>query len=831
LFRQRLTQRLLGESHSTRAIRRLIPFAQVVGLVLLAAGTSQGQWVEKTIWLPDSLGGVVRPAWMVINTTNNKLYVSGLFEPYTSPNPEHRWAAVIDGSTNRRHGRIKVGEMAVMLYNPRGNKLYAQHGARVSVFDAATDTVVSAVPMPDGPEAFCLNSIRNKLYCGSEIHEITVVDCENDSVVASIPMPEGTLGMCYNSANDKLYAVPSPTSALSREDKGRARRLESALSIIDASSDTVMARIPLRGEVLALLYNESTNRLYCRTDVDSVFVVDGASDSVVARVFVGLAYARSAFCLNPARGKLYCSNVDDGTVAVIDCRSDTVTARIELGPGYEAEMMCYNAADDRVYCTDRFEGVVAVVDCERDSVVVRLAVGDEPTALCYNPAANTVYCLNLESDEVTVIAGDGDSVMTTVAVGSRPRGMSYNALLNKVYCASESNDQLMVIDGASSEVTARVAGVRRCKALCFSPEQSKLYGTTDGKLRTEPPGDTVIAVVDCTTDSVTTYIRLDRNPLALGYNSASDKLYVASSSSQGASISIVDCVNDSVRKVLSLSYDDHPREFCYNSVWSKMYCAGRAVWVIDGDGDSLRDTIPVSASSACYADGVNKIYTGGMPGRVIDGYSDTVIAELDYDIGGPSYNRMAAKVYYIMGFTSVIVAIYDCRADTALAYLVLEQFCTRPLVNTSNNKVYVGASHAVYVLDGTTDSVLCSFPAGPSSMAAAWNPVQNRVYVANYWNSSVTVIRDSTVPGTKEGRDSPEPLRHTRTPTVVRGFLRMSGLPGCVPRALGLLDISGRQVLNLMPGENDVRGLPTGVYFIRTEAVGGTTVSKVIVAR
>jgi hypothetical protein len=54
------------------------------------------------------------------------------------------------------------------------------------------------------------------------------------------------------------------------------------------------------------------------------------------------------------------------------------------------------------------------------------------------------------------------------------------------------------------------------------------------------------------------------------------------------------------------------------------------------------------------------------------------------------------------------------------------------------------------------------------------------------------------------------------------------GISDRVPRPV-LLDVSGRKVLDLRPGRNDVRALPAGVYFVR-HVVGNRT-TKVVVER
>jgi hypothetical protein len=72
------------------------------------------------------------------------------------------------------------------------------------------------------------------------------------------------------------------------------------------------------------------------------------------------------------------------------------------------------------------------------------------------------------------------------------------------------------------------------------------------------------------------------------------------------------------------------------------------------------------------------------------------------------------------------------------------------------------------------------------------------------------------------GRSTPDAPRTTPVPTVVRGVLSLprdmtefgSANSGRVPRP-ELVDISGRKVMPLRPGSNDVSHLPPGVYFVR----------------
>jgi hypothetical protein len=119
----------------------------------------------------------------------------------------------------------------------------------------------------------------------------------------------------------------------------------------------------------------------------------------------------------------------------------------------------------------------------------------------------------------------------------------------------------------------------------------------------------------------------------------------------------------------------------------------------------------------------------------------------------------------------------------------------------------------VSVIDGASNRVLGRIPVDAYPTAFCLNPVQNRVYVANLNGSSISVLRDSGS-GVDESL-MPEKMGSMPLPTIVRDVLYLPEAAGRNPRAAWLLDISGRRVLDLRPGANDVGRLPTGVYFVK----------------
>ena len=137
------------------------------------------------------------------------------------------------------------------------------------------------------------------------------------------------------------------------------------------------------------------------------------------------------------------------------------------------------------------------------------------------------------------------------------------------------------------------------------------------------------------------------------------------------------------------------------------------------------------------------------------------------------------------------------------------------------------------VIDGMSDQVLRTITVGEGPIDFCHNPVQNRVYVANCGGSSFSVLRDSGG-GVQETPNAE--VRTANVATIVRGVLLLGHCPrtGTVPKTV-LLDISGRRVMDLHPGPNDVRSLAPGVYFVRSEPSAESrrpsAVRKVIITR
>ena len=85
-----------------------------------------GQWLETTIYLPDSFGGLTQPQCLVYDSLNNFVYVGGA-----------ECVMAIDGATNRRVARIPTGLGTRALCVSPENKVYCASNDSVTVIDVS----------------------------------------------------------------------------------------------------------------------------------------------------------------------------------------------------------------------------------------------------------------------------------------------------------------------------------------------------------------------------------------------------------------------------------------------------------------------------------------------------------------------------------------------------------------------------------------------------------------------------------------------------------------------------------------------------------------------
>jgi len=393
-----------------------------------------------------------------------------------------------------------------------------------------------------------------------------------------------------------------------------------------------------------------------------------------------------------------------------------------------------------------------------------------------NPLSNKIYTSNHIANKVTIIDGATRQIITTKSVSGEPWFFCLNTVSNKVYCLPVSSSRLAIIDGVTDSVKRLTIPHGGPSAFAYNSTLNRLYvGCND---------EGTVVVVDGAGDTVSYELTLaPSHVVTVFWNPASNYLFCGTFED---TMYVIDCQTNQVTARWNVPLFD---EWCYSPVTGRAYTGyANTVWAFSPRGDSLLAAIPQGSSYLCAVPFPDKVYIErGARTYVLDGSTNVIVDTIQYAGGGVICDTSKGKVYVLGG-----VWVLDARADTLLTTIPLPAF---------------------------------------NQQGVCRNPLDGRVYVTDQQGDSVYVLRD-TMPGIEESR-KPQAVSHKPMATVVRGVLWLPSASSHKPQATSLLDISGRKVLDLKTGANDVSRLAPGVYFVRAVSrelsAGGC--HKVVIAR
>jgi DNA-binding beta-propeller fold protein YncE len=625
------------------------------------------------------------------------------------------------------------------------------------------------------------------------------------------------------------------------------------IQVFDVGSGAVLDSIELDDWVLRMAWDSLHNRVYCTGsgwENSPVVVVDCAGDSVIAEI-TGTRWTED-LVVHPQLPKLYClaENHDLGTnvVRVVDTDLlavvDSVViplsdpwdefGRVFFGPGASHLYACHIEEDADGGYERGVEDTVAVIDCTTDSLVGLIELPEDYYigGFAVNPVDEKVYLVSWYDDRVLVL-GVPDSITGWIHADRWTYGAGWNPVNGMMYVV-QWGDSVLVVDGATDSIVDWLDYRNlNISSLFWNPAGNKLYVGHQVGTCVVGQGDTIekwLPVFDCNLDSVIkTVPTVTGNGLLL---SELHKLYM-SRDRGGNEVVIYDLYQDTVIRTASEWADRlvyNPRNgFIYG------YSPGQDRLVVV---DPLTDSIIRLLYFSRIADLVvnttdNEVYhirySDGDEVFILDGQTHQVVDTmvLPQRAERLTWIEQGNKLYALNGDT---VMVLDCVTRRYVKSIPLHVGGIHGLfLNSRNNKLW-GSSSArweLFVIHCGLDSVVARFHAPADQFI--WNAIDNRVYTWRY--DRIYVFRDDPT-GVEE-----MPNVEVRRPnaTIVRGVLRVPETEMTNDQCpMTLLDIAGRRVMRLQPGENDVRHVSPGVYFVLW-ATGvereASSVHKVVIQR
>jgi DNA-binding beta-propeller fold protein YncE len=787
--------------------------------LVLGVGIVQGQPVPDTILLPDSLGPL-RPGYhLAFGSSTDNIYVAS----------ESSDIIVVDGNTFQRIKRINTGTpVGSVLLVAQHNKLYCTYPSRgrIGIIDCATNDTVGSILVSARPGVLSYSSGTNKLYCCDSVNrKLWVIDCVADTARKVISTASSPVDIVYDPATNKAYVA-------TRE----------AVLAISCVTDSVVASIDRIKSSRGLCFNKRRQKLYVPgsryANPETIYVVSTQTYSVTPMITATSGVIPLLAC-NEATDRLYYSAYSYEDVRVYDCVGDTYVG-YGLTPGYEAEAIACDTLHNRLFHLSECE--LSIYDCVTFDAVARHGVGmsDPYPALELDPARYRVMSANWSyPNGVGALSVFDYKHDTTYERGSVPLcgwsgKMCHNPATGRLYC-SLGGCVSAVVDEQTNRVVKWARGVggnlvhsRTSNKFCFPAEYGP-FGEQGG-----------LGVMDGTTDSLIGVVGLGDSrwqPFPC-WCPIGNKVYCFASKDARWFIAVVDCSTDSVvweRDIYGLGrwfeYLDNGLMLCNHS---------DGLALIDPRTDSVLVDSSLAAG-AVYAvthtgDG-EKVYLarfGRLEVRSAD--SLTLLSTIDWPYFGSAmgtslaYSDTARKLYW---FVRDSVLAIDATSDTVTTRMATSALYSGACLDHTGRYLFCTSYDTLSVYDVRSDSLVAVYPQllfPPLRIMS--NPDLGCIYLAR---QDVILVYPDTPPGVEE-TPSAEVQTTNPGPTVLRGNLHLPLESGVERRASSvLLDVSGRKVMDLHTGANDIRPLAPGVYFVREEPQASSfkpqAVRKIVVTR
>jgi len=699
----------------------------------------------------------VDPEPVVVDEDTNRIYVG---------NANHT-VSVIDGSSNNLLATIPVLQGREIVnpddsdssidFSSEKDRLvisYVEMDA-ISVVNTVTNKEIAQISVGSRPEYVEHFDNNNRIYvCNSGSNSVTVINGLDWAVESTIEV--GTWPVAIGVFGWHLYV---------------SNRGSNSVSVIEGNPDspnfnTVIETIFLPGAVgpIGIHDNEITHKLYvANVGSNNVSVINADTNSFIKNISLPGASETGWLMVNDDTNYVYVLNAGSNNISVINGSTDSVVETISVGDVTDwPESMTINQTTHRIYVSNTDDDSISVIEGDPlslyfHSVIATIRPGWVPYGIAVNEVTNRIYVGVQDMDGLSVIDGAANSLVTIIELGGGPKGLAVDDVNNRIY-VTHSNTHNMRIEGASNNITYFAAGPFNYELSVNTQTNWSYYGND---------WTNTIRAVNGATLAVTSI------PVDAGHaledeiiNSLTHRVYAASGSKK---IFVIDGdpLSAKFNTVIATINTLEPESVAINENTNLIYVTngddgdGRSLTIIDATTNQITDVITVGLGPGPLAvnQDTNRIFVGNTIDdsiSVIDGFTNTIIATISVleDPGPLEINQTTNRIYVGYGEDNPannVITVINGNTNSVETHINLpEAIEDEPdiAIMESRGRVYVldKDKNSLYVIDGNPsrssfNEVLQNIPVGISPVHVVVNEQTGRVYVANRYTNSITVLK------------------------------------------------------------------------------------------
>jgi YVTN family beta-propeller protein len=260
--------------------------------------------------------------------------------------------------------------------------------------------------------------------------DLLVVGSSVQRTLRDVIKKEMLLEFKFENVMDLLPFIPSPTPPILCNVLAYvANNLDGTVSVIDTTTNTVIATVPVGNSPFEVAITPNGTRAYVTNQgSNNVSVIDTATNTVIATVNVG--DGPFGVAITPNGTRVYVTNQNSNNVSVIDTATNTVIATVTVGSFPQG--IAITPDGTRAYVVNFSSNNVSVIDTTTNTVIATVNVGAIPFDVAITPDGTRAYVTIVTNDTVAVIDTTTNTVIATVTVGNQPLGIAIGTVCTGV---------------------------------------------------------------------------------------------------------------------------------------------------------------------------------------------------------------------------------------------------------------------------------------------------------------------------------------------------------------------------------------------------------------
>jgi len=627
----------------------------------------------------------------------------------------------------------------------------------VSVVNTLSDTVVTTIPVGQGPVSVSVSPDGSRVYvANSTAGTISVISTATNTVTATV-----TVGSFPN------YVYVSPDGSLIYAVN------QTNISVINALTNMVVSTITAGNAPQGVAESSDGSKLFiaCENDND-ISVINTATSNVINSIQAGSD--PTGIVLSPDGSKLYVANYGSDTVSVINTATNIVVATVPVGINPFGISISPDGL--HVYVTNVGSKSLSVINTSTDSVIATVQLYNEPSGVSLSADGSMVYVTDYGYNTVSVINAATNAIIATITVGVEPNSHG-NFVTPGMVCSGMPVTFTITVNPTpvsqpnitSGPVTGNIFACLGNASASPNIEQFTVFGhnLTGNITATAPSGFEVSLAatsgygnsltVTVTGDSISTVIYLRSSANASGVISGNVVLSSPGALGQNvmvtATINALPGVNNLPNQTVfngdttyTINFTGSANTFAWTNNLPGIGLAAAGTGIIPSfkavnTGNSpITATItvtPVLTGFAYIAD--NEFNTVSVINTTTDSVVATIpVGKAPFAVSvSPDGTRA-----YVCNWNSNNVSVINTATNAVITSIAVGDQPFGIVVSPNGTRAYVAdnVSNSVSVINTTTNVVISTITVGPAPYGICISPDGSSVYIANSNGASVSVI-------------------------------------------------------------------------------------------